>query len=319
MDLFAEIRAAAAEVTRRARRVAIDMQQLERLAFELAASEAPEADVDPAHQHLGSPEVRLAFVVSLGAVNFGSGWFPHLHKRPGCSGYFTIANALAEHFESRGAAAAAGLRGLSPEACAGIFGQDPAPGPAAELMGLFARALTDLGRLLDQRHGGSFVALVEHAGGRAEELVRELARMPFYRDVSRYEERPVPFYKRAQITCSDLDLAFVGEGWGDFEDLDRLTIFADNLVPHVLRVEGVLAYDPELAARIDREELIAAGSPEEVEIRAVALDAVERMVGQLAAKGVSLPARRLDQLLWNRGQSPAIKATPRHRTRCVYY
>ena len=39
------------------------------------------------------------------------------------------------------------------------------------------------------------------------------------------------FYKRAQIVASDLALAGVAE----FDDLDRLTIFADNLVPHVLR------------------------------------------------------------------------------------
>ncbi len=38
------------------------------------------------------------------------------------------------------------------------------------------------------------------------------------------------FYKRAQIVASDLALAGVAR----FADLDRLTIFADNLVPHVL-------------------------------------------------------------------------------------
>ena len=29
--------------------------------------------------------------------------------------------------------------------------------------------------------------------------------------------------------------------------------------------------------------------------------------------------RRLDYLLWHRGQRPEIKAHPRHRTRCSYY
>ena len=55
------------------------------------------------------------------------------------------------------------------------------------------------------------------------------------------------FFKRAQLVPSDLALA----GMARFRDLDRLTIFADNLVPHVLRVDGVLVYDPRLAARID--------------------------------------------------------------------
>ncbi len=53
-------------------------------------------------------------------------------------------------------------------------------------------------------------------------------------------------------------------------------MFADNLVPHVLRLDGVLWFDPELVARIEHEELIEHGSPEEVEIRACAVHAVER-------------------------------------------
>ena len=63
--------------------------------------------------------------------------------------------------------------------------------------------------------------------------------MPFF------DERG--FWKRAQITANDLALAGVAE----FPDLDRLTIFADNLVPHVLRVDGVLRYD-DLARRAHR-------------------------------------------------------------------
>ena len=65
------------------------------------------------------------------------------------------------------------------------------------------------------------------------------------------------FYKRAQIVANDLALAGVAE----FDDLDRLTIFADNLVPHVLRCDGVLVYDKQLAARIDRGEQLTLGAP----------------------------------------------------------
>jgi hypothetical protein len=35
-------------------------------------------------------------------VNFGSGYFSHLRKRPGLSGCFTIAAALKERFEAWG-------------------------------------------------------------------------------------------------------------------------------------------------------------------------------------------------------------------------
>ena len=66
-------------------------------------------------------------------------------------------------------------------------------------------------------------------------------------------------------------------------------------------------------------ELIASGSPEEIEIRALAVHAVERLVAALADRGVRSSARELDQLLWMQGQDPEIKAHPRHRTRTVYY
>ena len=66
-------------------------------------------------------------------------------------------------------------------------------------------------------------------------------------------------------------------------------------MPHVLRVDGVLEYDPALLARIDAGELIAAGSPEEVEIRAVSLHAVERLVDQRHRAVINLSYR----LPWN--------------------
>src|SRR5437763_1210007 len=116
--------------------------------------------------------------------------------------------------------------------------------------------------------------------------------MPFFDDRG--------FYKRAQIVPSDLALA----GVADFWDLDALTIFADNLVPHVLRVDGVLTYDPDLGARIDREELLPPGD-EEREIRACALHACETI-----AAGLQVPPRILDIWLWNRGQEPRYKALP---------
>jgi len=151
-------------------------------------------------------------------------------------------------------------------------------------------------------------------------LVGQLRAMPFFDDVTLLRGNRVPFYKRAQLTAADLARAFDDQGWGRFDDLGELTIFADNLVPHVLRMDGVLRYDPDLAARIDREELITAGSSEEIEIRAGALHAVELMVAELRGAGRQATAMNIDYLLWNRGQSPRYKlAKPRHRTRTVFY
>jgi hypothetical protein len=144
--------------------------------------------------------------------------------------------------------------------------------------------------------------LVAVAGDSAERLAEMLAR-----GMAMFDDRG--FYKRAQIVPNDLALAGVAE----FGDLDRLAIFADNLVPHVLRCDGVLVYDDELAARIDGGVSLEIGGAER-EIRACAVHACE-----LISQRTGVPARTIDTWLWTRGQAPEYKAHPRHRCRTVFY
>ncbi len=318
-DLFATIRSRCAEVTRRARSVHIDDRGLAAFADTLAASDWPEEDLDPAHHFEGDRETLLAFTLLLDAINFGSGWFPVLRKPGGLSGYRTVATACKAHFEREGAPSPGTLRSVTPAWMASLLDQDIAHPEVAELMTLFARAWRDYGDWLGERHADRHAHVVESAAGSAARLVGSLAEMPLYRDVARYDELEVPLYKRAQITVADLHRAFPGDPWGRFDDLDALTLFADNLVPHVLRCRGVLVYDPGLLARIEAGELLEVGAPEEVEIRAVAVEAVERLVRALAERGRRTTAHALDGLLWNAGQAPAIKARPRHRARGAFY
>ena len=316
--LFDRIRSACAEVARCARLIRIDEDGLESLASRLAREGRSAPGIDPAHHHFAQPATTVAFVITLDAVNFGSGYFPHLRKRLGLSGYLTISSWLREHFEREGPWSAEALLRLTSTDCARVFGQAP-EAVADELMGLFASALRDLGRFLLEDHGGRFEGPAEMAAGSAERLVGELAKMELYRDVARYRGLEVPFYKRAQITCLDLTTALGGEGLGHFSDLDQLTLFADNLVPHVLRMLGVLVYEPELSQRIEAGELIESQSAEEVEIRALALHAVERLSESCAGCGFEVRPHHIDGILWNLGQGAGIKARPRHRTRCTFY
>jgi hypothetical protein len=162
--------------------------------------------------------------------------------------------------------------------------------------------------------------MIKAADGSAETLVEILKQMTFFNDVELYKGREVHFYKRAQLTAADLAIAFNGQGLGQFLDLHQLTIFADNLVPHVLRIDKVLVYEESLTARIDAETLILAGSQEEVEIRACAVHAVELLTQEFRKAGQNIRAMDLDYLLWNRGQEPHYKKIkPRHRTRTVFY
>ncbi|HEX4906850.1 MAG TPA: queuosine salvage family protein [Acidimicrobiales bacterium] len=306
--MLEEVRSTCAAVATQASRVRIETDALNDYGPALlAAPRVP--DDDPGRMRLATVEDTVAFVVALDAINFGSGWFPVLHKRAGMSGYHTVASIFREH----GAPTAAWLAEVTTGDCVALFDQDP-NGEAVELMAHFAEAWNQLGRLLLDRYDGSAVALVEDASHSADRLVELLRAAPYFEDRRSYRGIDVAFYKRAQIVAADLDLALDGKGPGRFDDLDRLTIFADNLVPHVLRVDGVLVLDPALAAHIDDGRLLQEGSEEEVELRACAVHAVEL----LAAATGATPAA-LDNVLWNRGQGAAYKAIPRPRCRTVSY
>jgi Queuosine salvage protein len=313
MTLLESVRVACAQIAAQARAARIDETALARLAArpEIASGQLsrPPA-LDPESHYLeGEPADVADYLLALDAINFGSGWFPLLRKRVehgrALSGYFTVAWALADHVRAHGAPTARWLRQVETGEIAAILGQRG----DLELMSLYAQALRELGRFLAERRA---LDLLAECGGSAERLAEALVgRGPNGRSrrggMAMFDDRG--FYKRAQIFASDIALA----GLAELADLDRLTIFADNLVPHVLRCEGVLVYDEALAARIDAGASLPLGGAER-EIRACALHACE-----LLSRQTGVPPRLLDVWLWNRGQDPAYKARPRHRCRNVFY
>jgi hypothetical protein len=299
VSLPEEVRAACAWVTARARSVEVE----ETAIVEYAALAQPAGEEEPA-PFAGDPETAAAFTICMNAINFGSGWWPTIRKRPGHSGYATMAAGVSERFEAEGPWTAEELEAMGGVAIAAVLGQDP----EHPLMEQFAAALRDVGRHL-QQHGGHFLGVVRQVDS-IPALAGLLSEWDAFADASTYEGRRVPFYKRAQLAAADLHRA----GVADLPGLDRLTAFADNLVPHVLRVDGILRLDRRLTARIEAGELLDHGSPEEVELRACAVQAVEL----LAAAGPLDPAE-VDSALWNRGCGTRYKSLPRPRSRNTAY
>jgi hypothetical protein len=305
--LMRELRIACARVAERARFVSIERAEIPTYAETLELDPPPPgADAEP-HLVRGTREQLTAFWLTLDAINFGSGWFPTLRKHAGRSGYFTVATGIRERFSRLGPWSAGELAQIDTREVAETLDQDL----DHELMGLFAASLGDLGQHVFRDFGGHFEAVVESAGGSAIALAELLGRWDCFADTSPYDDFSVPFRKRAQIVAANLADAGVAR----FSDLGALTLFADNLVPHVLRLDGILTFDPELVTRIDRGTLIEHHSPEEVEIRACALHAVELIVAHRPGSC----AAQVDRVLWNRGQQPHYKASPRHRSRSTAY
>ena len=290
MGLCDRVRENAAAIVQDARHVRIDLDRLDDI------EPGPPPSLDSERHFLeGSREDVASYLLALDAINFGSGWFPTLRKRPGCSGYYTVSWALADRWRANGSWSNDELRAMEADTMADVLGQDH----GHELMELYAGALRQLGDWLGEVP--PLLRVETAARGSAERLAGDLAQMSFFDDVG--------FWKRAQITPNDFHLTGIVE----FDDIDRLTIFADNLVPHVLRVDGVLVYSQALAGHIDSGELLPLGD-EEREIRGCAVHACELIAAELG-----IPPRDLDVMLWNRGQSEHYKLHPRHRTRTVFY
>jgi hypothetical protein len=254
------------------------------LAGEIAAGGVSGLDAE-LHYLEGEPEDVARYVLILDAINFGSGWFAALGTDTN-----VLTERLTVHTRARGAPwSAAELRALDAAQTGAALALDP----AHELTRLYAEGLNQLGFWLGER------PVLEAVGESAEALAEDLATMPFLADRG--------FYKRAQIAANDLQLA----GVVSFPDIDRLTVFADNLVPHVLRHEGVLRYSDELAELVDAGVELPAGSRHEQEIRACGVHACE-----LIARRLGVAPALLDNWLWNRGLD--LPGRP-HITRTTYY
>src|SRR5918998_5025017 len=142
MSIVDEVRRACAEVARGADCVHIDDDAIPAYARSLPVAPAdlrPDPDIAVRD---GPVDTRAAFALTLAAINFGSGWWPEIRKRPGQSGAVTMAVRLRELFHTCGPWSADELAEIDRPTPAGVLGQDP----AHELMELFAASLSDLGR-----------------------------------------------------------------------------------------------------------------------------------------------------------------------------
>jgi hypothetical protein len=299
------VRAAAAWIAARANTVEIDFEAIPAYAAGLPRGAG---NAMPAPELVGADrESKAAFAICLNAINFGSGWWPTIRKRPGLSGYLTIAAGVTELFSTRGPWSVEELTAMDAETIAAVVGQDP----THPLMPQFAASLRNVGTHLLVDHGGSFEAVVDAAAGSAVALADLIARWDAFADSSLYEGMMIPFYKRAQLAAADLDRS----GAAELDQLDRLTAFADNLLPQVLRVDGILRLDPSLTSRIEEGELLDHGSAEEVELRACSVHAVEL----LSRAAPELSPVEIDAALWLRGGGPRYKVLPRPRCRNTAY
>lgn len=310
------VRASARRVMAQAELVRIVPAGIRRMADSLDPERLKEVYVwDREFHYEGSDERIVDYVFTLDALNFGSGFSPRWKRERPSSTYVTVAAALKRHADRGGTLDAETARLATSGWVAELLEVDP----AFPLVGMFATALRELGEWVAGSYG-TYSALLRSLPerGRAAALIEEMtSNLRCFDDRAAYRGSEVAFYKRAQILVNDLSLALRGAGLGNFDDLGSLTMFADNLVPHVLRIEGALEYSAELLDRIEAKEPFAPGSREEIEIRAAGVLGVEEIV-RLRQDPSIFPAA-VDVYLWNLGQDARFKCHPRHLCETFFY
>lgn len=180
--------------------------------------------------------------------------------------------------------------------------------------------VNEVGQVLRDKYQGQFANAIQSCRHSAVELVELLARdFSSFNDTAVWHGQEIRIYKRTQITAVDIFGSFHGQGLGRFDDLNTLTAYADYKIPQVLRALGVLEYTPALAAKVDAQELLPAGSAEEIEIRASMIWAIEYICQELRRLGAPREPYELDWFLWNLGQQKLPNERPYHRTRTYFY
>jgi hypothetical protein len=275
---------------------------------------------DADHHYMGDKEGTAAYVLILDAINFGSGYKP-LMAQEGWdlidgSIYFTVSTLLKNEFVANGPMTAEMLADISPKKCADILKLDLEQTYSFDFIRLCTLSLRELGQTILRDHAGSFWNFVNAAGGSSEAMVEQLTQLCHFQDEHDYHGQTVRFYKRAQIIVADLQLAFAQMGHNIFNDVEKLTMFPDNGVPHVLNADGILAYNDDLQSRVNNGTEIKSGSDEEIEIRACAAHVVE-----LIAAKKNMSAMDVDHILWHKSveDEKYTKETIPHRTLSSFY
>jgi len=310
-------------VTEKSQHVKIDEQALADFSRKLIEDgiEIPPWNYD--YHFFDGGHKTVAYLLVLDSINFcfwpnpGADKWEVQYKSETLSGYYALAASLKKALDS-------GIPNTKADYLAelpvGTLRQILGGKGELQFMEKRVRILNELGAFLINKYNGEASRLVESAENSALKLVELLVEnLPSFRDEAEYYGTTIYFYKRAQIFAADLYAAFAGKDWGHFKDMDNLTAFADYKLPQVLRHLGILQYSPSMEHTVDNGILLEAGSPEEIEIRANTIWAVELIRQELAQMGKKWRAFEIDWILWNLGQESQFKAKPYHKTVTIYY
>ncbi|EDV22129.1 uncharacterized protein TRIADDRAFT_29087 [Trichoplax adhaerens] len=185
--------------------------------------------------------------------------------------------------------------------------------------------LREVGRKVIEKFDGSFVNCIKQCNQSAEKLLESItSTFDCFNDVSTFHDIQVGFYKRAQILIADIWACFEGQGFGYFQDIEYITMFADYR--YVLAFMNVLTYSDSLMQHLKDGTEIKAGDVMELEIRGSSIWAVEvssqiQANEDLRQRDLIVNSIIIDFYLWDycKEYRSEIDVIPMHKTRTIFY
>jgi Potential Queuosine, Q, salvage protein family len=184
--------------------------------------------------------------------------------------------------------------------------------------------LHQVGSVLAQKYNGrfsNFVAscsakLYDSGNGIVDRLTDEF---PRFRDVSPYQGHTVKFYKLPQLAIWFLYTSLRRSGNFPIEDLEKMSAFADYIVPVALRLLGLTSYSAELESAINSYQMVPRDSSWEVEIRAHCIYAsalLAEEINQIRPPDKKVLIPQIDARLWTHYHTTWW---PHHLTKTIMY
>ncbi len=184
--------------------------------------------------------------------------------------------------------------------------------------------LHQVGKVLVEKYDGKFhnfvhscsPKLYDNGNGLIDRLVKEF---PRFNDVSMLDGHEIKFYKLPQLGIWMLHATLHKAGKFRLDDPQKMTAFADYIVPVALRLMGITSYSKELEQAINSYQLIPRDSRWEIELRAHCLYATALMtdeINKLRPANMQIIIPQIDARLWTHYHTTTW---PHHLTQTIMY
>jgi hypothetical protein len=184
--------------------------------------------------------------------------------------------------------------------------------------------LREVGAVLAERYGGRFhnfipscsTRLYDSGNGLVERLAKEFLR---FNDLSDYDGSTIKFYKLAQLALWFLYLSLKSSGQFQIDDLNRMTAFADYIVPAAMRLLSITTYSEPLEKAVQTHQLIARDSDWEIEVRAHCIYAsalLAQEINRIRPRDRQIVVPQIDFRLWSHYHTTWW---PHHLTKTIMY